>query len=308
MFSRQIISLTLLYFLCGCASTHQLPQPLKDVKELSADKYKGRKAGTPGNQMAAEYIIRRFKEIGLTPYNNDFKKAFKFEARDRGIVTGNNLIGHIPGNKSDVIVISAHYDHVGVVDGEIYNGADDNATGVGGLLALAQYFSKNKPQHTLLFAALDAEEDGLQGAKAFVANPTISLDPIKLNINLDMIGRSLKNELYVAGTYHYPHLKKHLLISNVNIKLLTGHDDPQLGRKDDWTYQSDQGAFHAVKIPFLYFGVEDHEDYHRPTDDYKKIDARFYADAISAILEIVKNVDQNITRQKIFRDKLIMEE
>lgn len=307
MTSTTIIFFAFLFFFCGCASSQHIQQPLKDVKELSADKYKGRKAGTPGNQKAAEYIIGRFEQIGLIPYNNSFKNAFTFEARDRGTVNGNNLIGYIPGKRPDIIVISAHYDHVGVVDGEIYNGADDNATGVGGLLALAQYFCENKPQNTLIFAALDAEEDGLRGAKAFVANPAVSLDSIKLNINLDMIGRSVKNELYVAGTYHYPQLKKYLLTSNNKIKLLAGHDDPQLERKDDWTNQSDQGAFHAVKIPFLYFGVEDHEDYHRPTDDYKRIDARFYTDAINAILEVVKNIDRDITIQKIFRDKLIME-
>lgn len=303
-------SFTLLVILTlqGCSTTQQLSQPLQDVKELSSDKYKGRKPGTTGNKMAAEYITKRFKEIGLQPYNNDFKNPFSYSSHEGETINASNLIGYISGKKADVIVISAHYDHVGVVNGEIYNGADDNASGVGGLLALVKYFAENPPEHTLIFAAFDAEEDGFQGAKAFVGNPTVPVASIKLNVNLDMIGRSDKNELYVAGTYHYPLLKKNIITTNSTIKLLTGHDDPALGSKDDWTSQSDQAAFHAAKIPFLYFGVEDHKDYHRPTDDFKKIHTEFYANAVSAILEVVQNIDKDITIKKIFRDKLIMEE
>lgn len=290
----------------GCAKTIKPQQLFKDVQELSADKYKGRKSGTAENKLAAEYIINRFKEVGLHAYINSYKKPFTFKDRSGKAIQGTNLIGYIPGKKQDAIVISAHYDHIGVINGEIYNGADDNASGVGGLLSIAQYFKKNQPEHTLIFAAFDAEESGLQGAKAFVANPPLEFDCIKLNVNMDMISRSDKNELYVAGTWHYPLLKANVINTNPNIKILFGHDDPKLG-KDDWTNQSDQGAFHAKKIPFLYFGVEDHSDYHKPTDDYNRINKEFYQNAVNAILEVVQNIDKSVTIQKIFRDKLIMQ-
>jgi len=159
----------------------------------------------------------------------------------------------------------------------------------------------------LVFAAFDAEESGLQGAKAFVAKPDIALTSIKLNVNMDMISRSDKNELYVAGTYHYPQLAGSILNTNPAIKIIKGHDDPKTGT-NDWTHQSDQGAFHEKKIPFLYFGVEDHADYHKASDDFNKIHKDFYQRAVTAILETVKNIDKGITLQKVFRDKLIMTE
>lgn len=299
-------ALTIIFFtLSGCSRIIQSQQLLKDVQELSSDKYKGRKAGTEGNKMAADYIVQRFKDIGLKAYNDDYKKAFTFKDRSGKSVIGTNLIAYVPGKKADVIVISAHYDHIGVINGDIYNGADDNASGVGGLLSIATHFSKNKPEHTLIFAAFDAEESGLNGAKAFVEKPPLNFELIKFNVNMDMISRSDKKELYAVGTYHYPILKSHATTTNSNIKILFGHDLPGTG-KEDWTNQSDQGAFHAKKIPFLYFGVEDHADYHRPTDDFSRINKEFYQNAVNAILEVIQNIDKSVTIQKIFRDKLIM--
>ncbi|MBC7914983.1 MAG: M28 family peptidase [Pyrinomonadaceae bacterium] len=297
--------LLLLIILTGCA-TPLPPQLLTDVKELSSDKYKGRKTGTKENKMAAEYITNRFKEIGLKAYDNEYKKLFNFKDASGSQIEGTNLIAYIPGKKPDAIIISAHYDHLGVIKNEIYNGADDNASGIAGLLSIAKYFTKNKPEHTLVFAAFDAEEAGLQGAKAFVIEPALDRQYIKLNINMDMISRSQKKELYVAGTHHYPLLKGSVITSNTKIKLLLGHDNPNLSQ-NDWTNQSDHGAFHDKKIPFLYFGVEDHTDYHKPGDDYAKINTEFYQNAVAVILEVLQNIDQSITLQKITRDKLIME-
>jgi Zn-dependent M28 family amino/carboxypeptidase len=295
-----------LFVFIGCSHALKTHPIFSDVKELSSDKYKGRKVGTAENAMAADYIIKRFREIGLKPYTTDYKMPFSFRDRLGNPVNGNNLVGYIAGKKADAIVISAHYDHVGVVNGQIYNGADDNASGIGALLSIATHFSQKQPEHTLVFAAFDAEESGLQGAKAYVSKPIPAMSTIRMNVNMDMVSRSKKNELYVAGTYHYPHLKGSVITTNKKIKLLFGHDNPALGR-DDWTNQSDHGAFHAKKIPFLYFGVEDHEDYHRPTDDFSRIDKEFYKNAVSSILEVVKNLDKGITLQKIGRDKLIMQ-
>lgn len=292
-------------FLASAGSVFAQSQLLKDVKELSSDKYKGRKTGSDGNEMAAGYIIARFKAIGIKSYNSNFRQSFTFKNQGKTI-TGANLVGYIPGKKKDVIVISAHYDHLGIINGEIYNGADDNASGVGGLLEIARYFCTYPPEHTLIFAAFDAEEMGLKGAKAFVSKPPVPLSQIKLNVNLDMVSHNDKGELYVAGTYYYPSLKDYLAVTNSSIKLLRGHDTPDLSANDNWTNQGDHGAFHEKKIPFLYFGVEDHKDYHQPTDDFSNINTGFYIKAVDVILNVVKNYDQGKTVQKAFRKKLIM--
>ncbi|MDF3078490.1 MAG: peptidase [Sphingobacteriaceae bacterium] len=293
--------------LSACAQDINHKQVLKDVEILSSDVYEGRKTGTKENQMAADYIIKRYKEIGIAPYKSSFKQPFTFKNRQRAELRGTNVIGIIPGKKKDVVVISAHYDHIGITRELINNGADDNASGVGGLLAIAEYFKKHKPENTMIIAAFDAEESGLQGAKAFVASPTTDLKSIKMNFNMDMISHSDKHELYACGTFAYPELKKYLVTNVPDIKLLTGHDDPKLG-PDDWTNQSDQGAFNAKKIPFLYFGVEDHKDYHKPTDEYSTITKDFYIAAVKTILQVINNYDKNITVQSILKDKKIMKQ
>jgi len=281
-------------------------QLLKDVETLSLDSYQGRKTGTEGAEMARNYLSGRFKEIGLKPYPgmSSYEQAFEFKGRGGAASTkGINLIGYIPGKTDQAIVISAHYDHVGVIRNEVYNGADDNASGVAGLLQFAKYFSQHKPNNTLIFALFDAEEMGLQGAKAFVAAPPLPLDKIKININMDMISHNDKGELYAVGTFRYPELKPYIVTSNPNIKVLLGHDDPKLGH-DDWTNQSDQGAFNAKNIPFIYFGVEDHKDYHKATDEFQNINQGFFINAANAIQEIIQNIDKERNIQTIFREKL----
>jgi Zn-dependent M28 family amino/carboxypeptidase len=288
---RKIV-LVLFIFPAFLANAQKINQEvlLNDVRTLSSDAYQGRKSGTPGGQMAAEYIIKRFRDIGLTPYKNNYKHSFIAGSRRNASTKGTNIIGFIPGRNKQSIVISAHYDHLGIVNDQIYNGADDNASGVGALMAIAGYFVKNKPNYTLIFAAFDAEELGLVGAQAFLSGFE-PLNIIKLNINMDMISHNDKGELYAAGSNLYPALQKFIVNPNPQIKLIAGHDDPK-SRKSDWTQQSDEGAFFDRKIPFIYFGVEDHSDYHKPTDDYENINKEFYVNAVDVILEIVKQIDK----------------
>ncbi len=294
----------------GCGSVKEAKtvnsQLLKDVEILSSDEYEGRKSGTKGSEMSRAYLTKRLKEIGVAPLPSLGSYEQNFEIKGRNSVTkGVNLVSYIKGKTDDVIVISAHYDHVGVIKNEVYNGADDNASGVGALLSFAKYFKEHQPNNTLVFALFDAEEMGLQGAKAFVANPPVALEKIKLNINMDMISHNDKGELYAVGTFKYPQLKKYLITTNPNIKLLLGHDDPKLGH-DDWTNQSDQGAFNAKNIPFIYFGVEDHVDYHKATDEFKNINKEFYVNAVSVIQEVIINIDKQRDIQAIFRENLQM--
>jgi Zn-dependent M28 family amino/carboxypeptidase len=195
-----------------------------------------------------------------------------------------------------VIVISAHYDHLGVRDGAVYPGADDNASGVAVILELARRCRPSTWTHDVVFAAFDAEEQGLQGAKAFVASPPIPKERIALNVNLDMVSRSAKREIYIAGAYHRPALRTVLepVAKRSNVTVLFGHDKPGArgGAQDDWTTQSDHGAFHAAGIPFVYFGVEDHPDYHKPTDTADKIDMVFLGRVAATIHDAVTALDR----------------
>lgn len=294
---------------CGAAKVANLPansdQLLEDTQTLSSDAYEGRKTGTKGAEMARTYITKRFRQIGVKsfPLLNSYQQPFSFSGIDDPKITGRNLIGYIPGTGSKIIVISAHYDHLGIINGKIYNGADDNASGVAGLLKIAAHYAKNKPTHTLIFAAFDAEEFGKKGSEFFVNHLPVDIKRIKLNINLDMISHNDKGELYASGTYKNPHLKGYIVTENPNLKILFGHDNPKLGI-DDWTEQSDQAAFNRKGIPFIYFGVEDHRDYHKPTDTFENINQEFFINAANSILEITDNIDKNRTIQKTFRQKL----
>lgn len=280
---------------------------LKDVETLSSDAYQGRKTGTKGAEMARAYISDRFKQIGLKPIVTlpGYEQDFTFSDRSGAQISGKNLVAYLPGKTEEIIVISAHYDHVGVIRDEVYNGADDNASGVAALLKFAAYFKKNKPNHTLVFVAFDAEEMGLRGSKAFVAQPPVPIEQISLNVNMDMISHNDKGELYACGTFKYPELKKYFITTKPTIKVILGHDDPKLG-SDDWTNQSDQGSFNAKNIPFLYFGVEDHKDYHKASDEYQNINKKFFIDAAASIEEIIDNIDKERSLQSIFRGNLQM--
>ena len=307
---KQIIFLLTIGLQLGCSSVKETKtvnsQLLKDVEILSSDEFEGRKSGTKGSELTRAYLVKRLKEIGVAPLASltSFEQNFDIKTKN-SLTKGVNIIAHVKGETDNVIVISAHYDHIGIINNEVYNGADDNASGVAALLSLTKYFKDNQPNNTLVFAFFDAEEIGLQGAKAFVSNPPFALEKIKLNINLDMISRSDKAELYAAGTFKHPQLKGYLTTTNPNIKLMLGHDDPKLGH-DDWSNQSDHGAFNAKNIPFIYFGVEDHKDYHRASDEFKNINTTFYLDAVGVIKEVIINIDKQRDLQAIFRDSLHM--
>jgi Zn-dependent M28 family amino/carboxypeptidase len=269
---------------------------IEDVRTLSADDMQGRRTEQPAIAKARDYVKKRFTEVGLKVTEQEF------EVRGRGLPTpakGINYLASIQGKTkaSKYIVITAHYDHLGVRDGEIFNGADDNASGTAALFAIASYFKKHQPEHSLIFVALDAEEKGLVGARHFVANPPVAKESIVLNVNMDMISRNDKGELYAAGAFSYPHLKPILenAQKKAGVKLLLGHDDPKLGM-GDWTNQSDQAAFHAAKIPFIYFGVEDHKDYHKSTDDFAGIQPEFYVKAVETIAVALQELDRSLTK------------
>jgi Zn-dependent M28 family amino/carboxypeptidase len=273
-------------------------QLLKDLETLSADDMEGRLPGTPGAAKARAYIVRRFKEAGIEPIGASFERPFVFRGRgDSGDRAGVNIVGIVRGTRAPgrFIVVTAHFDHLGVRDGQIFNGADDNASGVAALLAVASQVSATKPAHSVVFAALDAEETGLNGSRAFLAEPPVPREGIVMNVNLDMVGRDAKNVLFASGTFHYPFLKAYLKdVARPPVVLRLGHDAPNVKGEDDWTRDSDHYPFHQAGIPFIYFGVEDEAQHHKATDDADTMTKELFVGAANTILAAVRAFDANL--------------
>lgn len=291
-----LISLTVLLFFVNlsCAQDANTKfnenKLLERVEILSSDAFEGRKTGEKGNDSARAYIIEQFKSLNVSGYNGEFEHPFSFDTRDTKY-NATNILVEIKGTDypDRYIVISAHHDHLGVFGDKIYNGADDDASGVAALFSFTEYLTKNPPRHSVILAAFDAEELGLQGAKYFVKS--MDINKILLNINMDMISRSAKDELYIVGARYNKTLKP--IIDNfenpTSTKLLQGHDGSD--GKQDWTMSSDHGPFHKAKIPFLYFGNEDHSAYHKPTDEFTDITPQFYKNAVKIILAVFTDID-----------------
>jgi len=262
------------------------------VRVLAADSMEGRRLGTPGGARARVYLLGRLATLGLAPLGTRYEEPFVVKDSVRGV----NLLGRIPGSRfpARYIVLSAHYDHLGIRGGQIYNGADDNASGTAAVLAIADALRQAPLRHSVIIALFDGEESGLLGARAFLAARPVPLDAIALNVNLDMVSHSEPGELWAAGTAATPSLRPVLdsLAAVAPVRLRLGHDRPGVAGEQDWTNDSDHGPFHAAGIPFIYFGVEDHRDYHRPTDDPDTITSAFFGRAVGTILAAIRRLDR----------------
>jgi Zn-dependent M28 family amino/carboxypeptidase len=287
---------------------------LKNIQIIAHDSLEGRAFSSIGNRKTQKIIIDQFTLIGLQKtsnrtYRQKFTYTFKREKRQEVFpvkkpkknfsnvsdttVTGANIIGKLKGEINKSIVITAHFDHLGIRNGNIFNGADDNASGTAALFTIAKYFKKKPTKHNLIFAALDGKEIGSLGAEYFLKNYPEKKN-ILLNINLNMITHSdYDPKLFACGLFHYTQLRKPLeRIKSDKIKLLFGHDDPENKEQTDWTFSSDHKVFHKENIPFIYFGVEDHKDYHRHTDTYAAINPEFYVEAVKIIIQSIQNFDE----------------
>ncbi len=278
------------------ADAHRL---MADVRWLAHDARQGRRTGAPEMDAVRAYLTDRLEDCGIAPLGSAYASPFTFEARSEGEREGVNLLGRIEGTGAarETIVITAHYDHEGVKNGEIYNGADDNASGVAALLEMACHYQDKPLEHDLVVALLDAEELGLQGARAFMAAPPVPAESIALNVNMDMVSRSDDGDIFAVGTRQFPVLKplaEEAAAMTDGVTLKFGFDDPELPRSKSWVMASDHAAFYRAGIPFIYFGVEDHADYHRPTDDAEKIDPDFFAAAVTLIGRAVSLFDENL--------------
>jgi len=312
-FFTRWIPLLLMGVMAGCGSGDRGPDALpmdpdafvardsarivEDLRVLAHDSMEGRRTGEPGNEKARRFILSGFREAGLREPPGGFVRTFEVRGRrdTTQVVQGANVAGYVPGTEPNLgaIILTAHFDHLGIRNGEVYNGADDNASGTAALISMARYVAAHPLRHTVVFAALDAEEMGLRGARAFVDDGWP--DKMVLNVNMDMISRS-DSLLFVAGTHHYPALRPILetVENRPPVVLAFGHDEAGVEGMQDWTGSSDHRAFHAEGVPFLYFGVEDHPDYHRPTDDVEAIDPAFLLNAVRVILSAVVTLDSEL--------------
>jgi hypothetical protein len=200
---------------------------VNDLKFLASDSCEGRAPGTRGHELALQSIINHMRSSGLDSFDNSLVQSFNKYFHNKPVIA-TNVIGFVKGNTrpDSFIVISAHYDHLGKVGDSIYYGASDNASGVACVLAMASYFNKHPQRCSLVFALFDMEEEGEKGAFRFTEQlpSPMSLEKIKLNVNVDMIVRNDDHELFACGVYHYPYLK--YLVDETqaltNTKLLMG--------------------------------------------------------------------------------------
>jgi hypothetical protein len=272
---------------------------MRRLHALAHDSMEGRGAGTPGGARGRAFLEAELRAIGVEPAGDTYQVPVRVRARPGADSLGANVVARLPGRRGTgpVLVLSAHHDHLGVRGDSIYNGADDDASGSVALLSLAERFRAAPLEHDVLFAWFEAEESGMLGSRAFVATPPVPLDRIAVNVNLDMVSRHEGGgTLWIAGTAHWPQLRAvaEAAVTAAAIPVRFGHDTPSARRSDDWTGASDHASFHRVGVPFLYLGVEDHPDYHRPGDDAGKVDPAFFAATVSAAEALVRALDAQL--------------
>ena len=269
----------------------------KDLKKhltiVSSDEMEGRETGSEGQKKAGEYLINEYNNNaisfpkGATNYYQKIPAAFLNAKRNENLPDSENIWAYIEGydKPSEIIVISAHYDHIGIKDGKIYNGADDDGSGTVALLEIAQAFAIAKkeghgPKRSILFMHMTGEEHGLLGSSYYSQNPLFPLANTITDINIDMIGRhdefhnDSSNYVYLIGSDYLStdlfNICEAANKKNINLSLdykFNDRNDP-----NRFYYRSDHYNFAKNGVPsvFLFSGV--HADYHEATDEVDKIE------------------------------------
>jgi Peptidase family M28/PDZ domain len=281
------------------------------IRVLSSDEYEGRATGSEAEKKAAAFIIQTMKNIGLTPMGTSggWTQTFTFvphppvkvhqvgDSTQLGMglvkeISGNNVIGYMDNGAATTVVIGAHYDHLGWGDENslsndgkpaIHNGADDNASGVGAMLALAAKLkSSNLKNNNYLFIAFSGEEKGLWGSNFFCKNPTIS--NMNYMINLDMVGRlNAERALAISGVGTAPDWK--VALDNANtFSFKNVYSESGVG-------PSDHTSFYNIGVPAIHLFTGQHADYHKPTDDADKINYAGVTDITNYLFNIVSQLN-----------------
>ncbi|MBA2611359.1 MAG: M28 family peptidase [Bacteroidetes bacterium] len=274
----------------------------EDISFLASDKLKGRGTSSPEELLAANYIADKFKNAGLNSFNNSYLKPFTYKKNPSPHDTStagikekkaNNVVGFIDNKAPYTIVIGAHYDHLGLghdhnsldanPDGKIHNGADDNASGTAGVIALANYFAENKTiePFNFLFICFSGEELGLLGSKKWCDDPNIEPGKINYMINMDMIGRlnDSTKKILIYGVGTSPTWVP--LLDSIKTTLSLKKDSSGIG-------PSDQTSFYLKDIPVLHFFTGQHSDYHKPSDDAEKINYKGEVNVLNFIVQVIQ--------------------
>jgi hypothetical protein len=258
----------------------------KHVSVLADDTFEGREVGTRGNRAAAGYIIDLLKKYDI-PGGGPDGSYYQTGTQSNSILA--IAEGRDPQLKNEVILVGAHFDHVGYGSartsygptGFIHNGADDNASGVAALLETAEAVSRlpQRPLRTIVFAFWDGEEKGLWGSKYWVEHPTVPLNQVRVAINADMVGRLRNSKLTVYGSRTAPGLRK----------IVCQQNGPELALDFNWDIKgdSDHYTFFNENVPFVMLHTGLHDDYHRPSDDAEKINNEGLAEISRLLFGIV---------------------
>ena len=272
-------------------STIKSEELKKNLFVIASNEMQGRDTGSPGQKKAGEYIVNFYKNLGIQhPSSMDsyYQRvpAEFMTGRSGKLPDSENILAYIPGSEKpdELIVISAHYDHVGTRNGVIYPGADDDGSGTVAVMEIAEAFQAAKkaghgPKRSILFLHVTGEEHGLFGSDYYSQHPIFPLENTVADLNIDMIGRDDpenrgKDYVYVIGSEM---LSSELKVINeaankktVNIELNYKYDDPR--DTERLYYRSDHYNFakHNIPVAFYFDGI--HEDYHKPTDTPDKID------------------------------------
>ena len=309
---RLILILFSVVILISCKQTPEIEaiSMEEDVAYLASDSLLGRETGTKGEQMAADYLAKRFDDIGIAPKGTDgYFQEFNFKPSTNpheqtkildsiaeGMLTGANVVGYLDNQADKTVIIGAHFDHLGM-GGEgslfraeepaIHNGADDNASGVAVLLQLAQRLKNlENPQSNFLFIGFSGEEKGLLGSNYFAKNPTIDMEKVNLMINMDMVGRlNEEKTLAVHGVGTSPSFKQLLFANNQQGFTIAEHESG-IG-------PSDHTSFYLNDLPVLHFFTGQHEDYHKPSDDSDRVNYEGMALITDYIYSIIIDLDDD---------------
>ncbi len=273
----------------------------KHLYTLASDEMEGRKTGTPGIEKAAKYIEGEFKKIGLKTYEDlpNYRQTFTFTNRRNGEkITGSNIIGVLEGKskKDEYVIISAHYDHLGMKkEGEgdlIFNGANDDASGVTGVLALAEYYAKRGDnERSIVFIAFTAEEMGLIGSKHF--GKGIDASKFIAGINLEMMGKEPNTGPKTAWLTGFERSDFGKIVQK-NLKgtgyKLYPDPYPQFGL----FFRSDNASLARLGVPSHTFSTtpldKDGDYYHRVTDEAETLDMKVLTETIRAVAKGTESI------------------
>jgi len=265
----------------------------KHLYTLASDKMEGRRAGTIGIERAAQYIENEFKRLGLSTYDtlSSYRQTLTFKnRRTQEDITSSNIIGVLEGTskKDEIVIISAHYDHLGIrakkgVLDSIYNGANDDASGVAGVLALAAYFKKAGNERTVVFAAFTAEEMGLIGSTHF--GKGIDASKFVAGINLEMIGKTPSfgpNTAWLTGFERSDFgkiIQKNLIGTGYQL-----FPDPY--KNFNLFFRSDNASLARLGVPSHTFSttpIDVDKDYHQASDEVATLNIKVITQTIQAV-------------------------